>query len=137
LGGESGYSGKRILAILGSSSAMMWRWLTLGSLGLVATPIVAQTVPQNVPAPTDTLKQLLRHGRERVQQQDWPGALAAYQQAAQLAPQNAAVFAAIGYIHTQTGDWPAALAAYQQAVTLSPRNADFHNALALGRVDLM
>ncbi len=115
---------------------MIWRLFLIVSLGLTAPPVLAQTAPVTVPASRQNVSQLLRQGRELVRRGDLAAALELYQQVAELSPDNGAVFAAIGYIHTQQRNWPAALIAYQRAVTLSPKNADFFNALALVQAEL-
>ncbi|MEN9273059.1 MAG: tetratricopeptide repeat protein, partial [Gloeomargarita sp. DG_1_5_bins_55] len=120
------------------TDAMVARLLLVISGSMILTPALswAQTAPLTLPAPRPDVSQLLRQGRESMRRGDWVAALAVYQQVAGLSPSDGAVFAAIGYIHTQQRNWPAALEAYQRAVTLSPENTNFLNALALVQAEL-
>ncbi|HEX5313333.1 MAG TPA: tetratricopeptide repeat protein, partial [Gammaproteobacteria bacterium] len=54
--------------------------------------------------------------------QDYPAALAQFEQAARGLPNDADVMAAIASIHRRQGGWELALAEFQQAATLDPRN---------------
>ncbi len=75
------------------------------------------------------VKQLLEEGRRLVDSGDYGGAVAVYQQAANLEPKNATIHSGIGYLYAQQGNFNAALAAYRRAVDLNPNNSDYQYAL--------
>ncbi|NJL49081.1 MAG: tetratricopeptide repeat protein [Leptolyngbyaceae cyanobacterium SM2_5_2] len=62
-------------------------------------------------AQQEQLDDLLRQGQERVAAKDYAEAIAIYQQAAQIDPQNARILSGIGYLHIQQGDYAEAVAA--------------------------
>jgi serine/threonine-protein kinase len=55
---------------------------------------------------------------------DWHAALQEYRIALEGLPNDAEVWAWIGYAHRRLGDWDEALAAFDKVVALDPRNAD-------------
>jgi tetratricopeptide (TPR) repeat protein len=101
---------------------------------LQTAPLLAQATPSN--ANDDRLNDLIRQGRELVDAGKIPEAIAIYQQAATLAPDNARVFSAIGFLQAQQRDYQAAVAAYEQAIKLDTGNADFYYALGYSKANL-
>ncbi|WP_035158598.1 tetratricopeptide repeat protein, partial [Calothrix sp. 336/3] len=77
----------------------------------------------------DYVKQLLDEGRRLVDSGDFNGAIAVYQQAANLEPRNASIHSGIGYAYVQQNNFPAALSAFRRASALNPNNSDFHYAI--------
>ncbi|NJO19886.1 MAG: tetratricopeptide repeat protein [Spirulinaceae cyanobacterium RM2_2_10] len=62
------------------------------------------------------LNTLLEQGRELADAGDYGRALTVYQQAAQLASDNARIFSGIGYLQARQRNFTAAVAAYQRAI---------------------
>jgi tetratricopeptide (TPR) repeat protein len=81
-------------------------------------------------AQQEQLDELLRQGQARVAANDPAGAIAAYQQAAQIDPQNARIFSGIGYLQIQQGNYTEAVTAYRRAVALERGNLAFRYGLA-------
>lgn len=63
-------------------------------------------------------------------QQEWDRAIAAYQRAVQLAPDNASYHASLAGVLSQQGDVSQAIVEYEQAARLDPRNASYRVRLA-------
>jgi Flp pilus assembly protein TadD len=78
---------------------------------------------------TQEVKELLEQGRRLVETGDYGGAIAVYQQAANLEPKNASIYSGIGYLYALQGNFSAALTAYRRAVALNPNNSDYQYAL--------
>lgn len=81
-------------------------------------------------AQQEQLDELLRQGQARVSANDPAGAIAAYQQAAQIDPQNARIFSGMGYLYIQQGNYTEAVTAYRRAVGLDRGNLAFRYGLA-------
>ncbi|MFH7243166.1 MAG: tetratricopeptide repeat protein [Spirulina sp.] len=93
--------------------------------------LIAQNSSSNLSAAQqEQLDELLRQGQARVAANDPAGAIAAYQQAAQIDPQNARIFSGIGYLHIQQGNYTEAVTAYRRAVALDRGNLAFRYGLA-------
>lgn len=102
--------------------------LFLGSY-IVTTPLVAQGQMLVAQASNPELKQLIEEGRRLVDTGDYNGAIAVYQQAANLAPKNAKIHSGIGYLYAQQGNFQAALTSYRRAIAINPNNSDFYYAV--------
>lgn len=100
-------------------------------LGFFVTtvPSVAQAQVLLVQAKNPEIKQLLEEGRRLVDAGDYNGAIAVYQQAANLDPKNAKIHSGIGYLYAQQGNFQPALAAYRRALAINPENGDFYYAV--------
>jgi tetratricopeptide (TPR) repeat protein len=107
----------------------------------IALPQIAPThtallLAQAAQPDDDRLNDLIRQGRELVDAGKVPEAIAIYQQASALAPDNARVFSAIGFLQAKQRDYQAAVEAYEQAIKLDARNADFYYALGYSKANL-
>jgi tetratricopeptide (TPR) repeat protein len=92
---------------------------------------LAQNSSSNLSAAQqEQLDELLRQGQSRVAANDPAGAIAIYQQAAQIDPQNARIFSGIGYLQIQQGNYTEAITAYRRAVALDRGNLAFRYGLA-------
>lgn len=69
-------------------------------------------------------------GTCQLKQQNWPGALTAYQRAWELDPTWPGLAAALGTCYWQTGDLDRAETLIQKAIALTPHSAELHNNLA-------
>jgi tetratricopeptide (TPR) repeat protein len=105
--------------------------LTVLLLGcfLTSTPVAVKAEILVVQANNSELKNLIEEGKRLVDSKDYNGAIAVYQQAAQLDPRNDKIHAGIGYLYTQQGNLPLALAAYRRAIAINPNNSDFYYAV--------
>ncbi|MFM6334514.1 MAG: tetratricopeptide repeat protein, partial [Dolichospermum sp.] len=105
--------------------------LTVLLLGcfLTSTPVVAKVDLLLAQADNTELKSLIEDGKRLVDNKDYNGAIAVYQQAAKLDPKNAKIHAGIGYLYTQIGNFPSALSAYRRAIAINPNNSDFYYAV--------
>ncbi len=74
---------------------------------------------------------LRQQARAQYRLRNYPAALSAYESAAQLEPDHAGTWAAIGATKLALRDYPGAVEAYQRAVALDEDNAGFF--VALGR----
>ena len=63
-------------------------------------------------------------------QQEWDRAIAAYQRAVELAPDNASYHASLAGVLSQQGEGGQAIVEYEQAAQLDPRNASYQVRLA-------
>ena len=102
--------------------------ILLGCL-FISTPVVATTDVLVVQADNAELKNLIDQGKRLVDSQDYNGAIAVYQQAAQLDRKNDRIHATIGYLYTQQGNLSSALDAYRRAIAINPNNSDFYYAV--------
>jgi len=96
---------------------------------LASTPVVAKADVLLVQVNNSELKSLLEDGKRLVDNKDYNGAIAVYQQAAKLDPRNARIYAGIGYLYTQQGNFSLALDAYRRAIAINPNNSDFYYAV--------
>jgi len=105
--------------------------LTILLLGcfLTSTPVAVKADVLVVQADNAELKNLIDEGKRLVDNKDYNGAIAVYQQAAKLDPKNARIYANIGYLYTQKGDFSPALDAYRRAIAINPNNSDFYYAV--------
>lgn len=109
----------------------------LGTWVITPQLTYAQTAAQQLsPADEDRLNNLLEQGRDLVQAGKVADALAVYQQAVQLAPDNARIYSAIGFLEARQSNFEAAVNAYQQAINLDANNPDFHYALGFSKANL-
>jgi tetratricopeptide (TPR) repeat protein len=93
--------------------------------------LIAQNSSRNLSAAQqEQLDELLRQGQARVAANDPAGAIAAYQQAAQIDPQNARIFSGMGYLYIQQGNYTEAVTAYRRALALDRGNLAFRYGLA-------
>lgn len=90
-------------------------WLSLALYSMPGTQLLAQ-VPD--------LGELLKQGKQQVEQGQVPEAIATYQQASRLAPENVAVLISLGYLYARQGNYLAAIQTYQKARQLDPQNPD-------------
>ena len=103
--------------------------LLLGSF-VTTTPAIAQDSEVLVAqASNPKLKEMLEEGRKLVDAGDYKGAIAIYQQAANLDRKNAKIHSGIGYLYAQQGNFPLALAAYRRAIAIDSNNSDFYYAV--------
>jgi tetratricopeptide (TPR) repeat protein len=79
----------------------------------------------------ESMEQHFYLGREYVQQQKYPEAIAEFEAAAALDPSQPAVFANLGVIYTATNQNEKAIEAYEKAIALNPEDAGLHNNLGL------
>jgi serine/threonine-protein kinase len=63
-------------------------------------------------------------GRAHLVRRDWEAALAQYRIALKGLPNDASLWARIGYVYRRMGHWNEALSAFERAVSLDPRNTD-------------
>jgi len=111
---------------------------------ITSIPVYAQTDLVTVPCTQrhdgltsqDCMNQILSQGRTLVSHGDFSGALALYQQAAELNQNNAMIYSAIGFLQIQQNNFSAAAIAYQRATTLAPDNHRFHYALGFSLAHL-
>lgn len=82
----------------------------------------------------EQLGELLRQAEENIDRRDYAAAIAAYQQASQIDPENPRIYSGIGYLQIQQANYQAAIAAYRQAIDLDPRNVPFRYGLAFSLV---
>ena len=67
---------------------------------------------------------LLRNRADaKEQQEDWEGAVADYETALEIDPQNPRLYRDLGWVRLQMRDYPAVVAALDTAIELDPRNA--------------
>lgn len=101
------------------------------SLGFCAITVPSMAQAQVLIAQTTNpeLKQLFEEGKRLVEANDYNGAIAVYQRAANIEPRNARIHSGIGYLHAQQGNFQPALAAYQRAISIDGNNSDFFYAL--------
>jgi tetratricopeptide (TPR) repeat protein len=102
----------------------------------VTIPTIAQAEVLTVQAKNSELKQLLEEGRRLVDAGDYNGAIAVYQQAANINPKNAKIHSGIGYLQAQQGNYQAALTAYRRAIAIAPQNGDFYYAVGYIKANL-
>ncbi len=103
-------------------------FLLLGCV-MTTTPLIAQAEVLVAQARNPQLKQLLEEGRRLVDTGDYNGAIAIYQQAANIDPRNAKIHSGIGYLYAQQGNFQLALAAYRRAIAIDSNNSDFYYAV--------
>lgn len=104
--------------------------LLIGSIATTMPSMVqAQVLVAQQQKSSSEVRQLLEEGRRLVDTGDYNGAIAIYQQAANLEPKNATIHSGIGYLYAQQGNFTAALAAYRRAIALNPNNSDYEYAL--------
>jgi tetratricopeptide (TPR) repeat protein len=107
-------------------------------LGLTTVSIPSMAQSQILMAQTNNsqVRRLFEEGQKLVRDQDYNGAIAIYQQAAQIEPKNARIHSGIGYLYAKQGKFPEALASYRQAIAINPNNSDFHYAMGYIKVNL-
>ena len=74
---------------------------------------------------------LYKSGLSKYTQQDFPAALADFQQAIAIDPDFGDVHQAIAHVHEKLGDFDAALAAAQRAVECNPDDFLAHTSLSM------
>lgn len=105
-------------------------WAAQESLELAQSSASSTLMANLTAAQQEQLDELLRQGQARVAAGDAAGAIAAYQQAAQIDPQNARIFSGMGYLYIQQGNYTEAVTAYRRALTLDRGNLAFRYGLA-------
>nr|WP_199331994.1 tetratricopeptide repeat protein [Anabaena lutea] len=96
---------------------------------MTTSPLIAQAEVLVAQARNPQLKELLEEGRRLVDTGDYNGAIALYQQAANIDPRNAKIHSGIGYLYAQQGNFQLALAAYRRAIAIDSNNSDFYYAV--------
>jgi cytochrome c-type biogenesis protein CcmH/NrfG len=91
----------------------------------IAMPITDKANAQAKKDATEWIKQ----GRQLWQSNNISGAIAAYQQAANLEPKNSRILTSLGFLLTQQNNYSAAIAALEKATKLDVQNAKAFNAL--------
>jgi len=90
----------------------LFRSLTsLTNLALVLTIAGVMTLPMTESAHAQAQKdatEWIRHGRQLWQNNNISGAIAAYQQAANLEPRNSRIFTSLGFLLTQQNNYSGA-----------------------------
>ena len=109
--------------------------LTLGwSRAIVASPVppivVAQTNQVAQANQNEDLNKLLREARDKVAGEQYAEAIALYNQAAQIQPDNARIFSGLAYCYTQLDRFAEAVTAFRQALSLDRNRTDAY--LSLG-----
>ncbi len=102
----------------------------------VSIPSVAQAQVLIAQTTNPQLKRLFEEGQRLVAARDYNGAIAIYQQAAQIEPRNARIHSGIGYLHAQQGNFQPALASYRQAIAIDANNSDYHYAMGYIKANL-
>jgi tetratricopeptide (TPR) repeat protein len=102
----------------------------------VSIPSVAQAQVLMAQTTNPQLKRLFEEGQRLVAANDYNGAIAIYQQAAQIEPRNARIHSGIGYLYAQQGNFPPALASYRRAIAIDTNNSDFHYAVGYIKVNM-
>ncbi|HEX9633827.1 MAG TPA: protein kinase [Gemmatimonadales bacterium] len=109
-------------AALSETHGRMWYWYDPSPTRLVREREAAQTALWFAP---DLPKAHVAMGVSHYfGTADWRAALAEYRIALADLPNDADLWARIGYVHRRLGNWDGALAALDSAVALDPRNAD-------------
>ena len=96
---------------------------------LTSTPVLVKADVLVVQADNAELKNLIEDGKRLVDNKDYNGAIAVYQQAAKLDPKNAGIYAGIGYLYTQQGNFTLGLDAYRRAIAINPNSSYFYYAV--------
>jgi tetratricopeptide (TPR) repeat protein len=91
---------------------------------------LAQSSSNLTDAQQNQVDELLQQGQDRVEANDYAGAISAYEQAARIDRQNPKLFSGIGYLNIQSGNYSDAIEAYERAIELDPDNIPFHFGLA-------
>ncbi len=78
------------------------------------------------PVPTTETDRSLRLGFDRLQAQDYRGAIEYYTQAINSSPTDPLLYAARAEVQVRLKNWSLALSDYTQAIALSPQNSDFY-----------
>ncbi|HYW18541.1 MAG TPA: tetratricopeptide repeat protein [Nodularia sp. (in: cyanobacteria)] len=102
----------------------------------VTIPSVAQAQVLMAQTINPQLKRLFEEGERLVAANDYNGAIAIYQQAAQIEPKNAKIHSGIGYLYAQQGNFQPALASYRRAIAIDTNNSDFHYAVGYIKVNM-
>ncbi|MEA5581425.1 tetratricopeptide repeat protein [Nodularia harveyana UHCC-0300] len=118
---------KRISLIIGV--------LSLG-FGAVSIPMVAEAQVLIAQTANPQVKRMFEEGKKLVALKDYNGAIAIYQQAANIEPRNAKIHSGIGYLYAQLGNFQPALASYRRAIAIDGNNSDFHYAVGYIKVNL-
>lgn len=107
-------------------------------LGLSSVSIPSMAQAQILMAQTNNsqVRRLFEEGQKLVRDQDYNGAIAVYQQAAQIEPRNARIHSGIGYLYAKQGKFQQALASYRRAIAIESNNSDFHYAIGYIKVNL-
>jgi serine/threonine-protein kinase len=109
-------------AALSETHGRMWYWYDPSPTRLVREREAAQTALRFAP---DLPKAHVAMGVSHYfGTAHWRAALAEYRIALADLPNDADLWARIGYVHRRLGNWDGALAALDSAVALDPRNAD-------------
>ena len=110
----------------------LFRSLTkLTNLALVMTITTAIAMPITESAYAQAKKdatEWIRQGRQLWQNNNISGAIAAYQQAANLEPKNSRILTSLGFLLTQQNNYSGAIAALDKATKLDTNNAKAFNA---------
>ncbi|CEJ45650.1 tetratricopeptide repeat protein [Umezakia ovalisporum] len=108
-------------------------WLGFSTVNI---PSVAQASVLMAQTTNPQLKRLFEEGEKLVKANDYDGAIAIYQEAAEIDPRNARIHSGIGYLYAQQGNFPLALESYGRAIAINPNNSDFHYAMGYIKVNL-
>ncbi|TVP65224.1 MAG: tetratricopeptide repeat protein [Nodularia sp. (in: Bacteria)] len=102
----------------------------------VSIPSVAQAQVLIAQTTNLQLKRLFEEGERLVAAKDYNGAIAIYQEAARIEPNNAKIHSGIGYLQAQQGNFQPALASYRRAIAIDANNSDYHYAMGYIKANL-
>jgi tetratricopeptide (TPR) repeat protein len=89
--------------------------------------------PPETPTVQKKAKNFLKHGLDKLNRGDYPGALEDFKQALRLNPNFTEAYVCQSIIHYYQGDHQGAIADCNQVLRINPRNADAYNNRGLNR----
>ena len=107
-----------------------------GSSRSIQTKAASRLARSQSKAENEKARPLMEDGLRRAEQEDWAGALDAFNQALAISPRNGDVYIAMGDTYMNMGKYKEAFNAYQQAVSVAPSNPATHYSLGAAYNDM-